>query len=436
MSSLGFLWAFDQLSRPGVAGCERYFRDPAVYRRGRSPLSLESGRPLAACDVVAVSISYELDFVHLVQMLHDGGIPSLAGKRSDHHPLVIAGGPLCRANPELLAPIADVVVCGDGEAGLECLMEQLARRDADRRSIIDSLAAAPGVVGDQAPQAYAAPASALPVVSTMFTPHSSLPGLLLAEVSRGCPRECTFCLGRRPNAPLRLAPADLVLERIPDQAPGLGIIGAAVGFHPALKELLRFAVDRGMGAGVSSLRAERVDEELAQLLRATGSRVLTVAADGASRRVRRAIRKEVAEAHLVQCAELARKSGFHALKVYVMVGLPEETEEDIREFVGLANQLHRVVPVVLSPAVFVPKKNTPLALASFGPVSRINNHLRLLQRECSAGIRMGRVSAREAAVHHLLARASRDDAPGLVDAALAGGRYRDFKAHGPTMAFD
>jgi radical SAM superfamily enzyme YgiQ (UPF0313 family) len=177
---------------------------------------------------------------------------------------------------------------------------------------------------------------------------------------------------------------------------------------------------------VSSLRADRLDAETVGLLAKTGCEVLTVAADGGSERLRQEIGKEVTEADLVRCAELARDAGMNALKVYAMVGLPGETEEDIRELALLANRLHRIRPVVLSLAVFVPKRFTPLAGAEFGPVGAVAERLRLLRRGCSGGVRLGRVSAREAAVEHWLSHATAADAEKIIAVARTPARVQDW----------
>jgi len=225
-----------------------------------------------------------------------------------------------------------------------------------------------------------------------------------------------------------MAQTQAVLERIPEGAPGIGLIGAALAFHKGLGELLEWAASSGRKAGVSSLRAERVDRECVELLKRTGSEVLTVALDGPSERVRAAIWKDVGEEDLVMCATLAREAGLHALKVYVMIGMPGEERCDVLELAALANRLNRILPVVLSVAVFVPKCGTPLESARFGPMARVSEHLQLLRRECSGGVRIGSVSPREAAIQCLVDHAGPEDGPKLVEVARRGASFSDYRS--------
>jgi radical SAM superfamily enzyme YgiQ (UPF0313 family) len=244
--------------------------------------------------------------------------------------------------------------------------------------------------------------------------------MTLVEVSRGCPKGCTFCLGRRDNAPLRMASADQVLAAVPPDTPGLGLIGAAISFHPELKRMLEWAARNGKRAGVSSLRADRLDRETVDLLKACGSEVLTVAADAASERLRAAVLKDVTEEDVIRAASMARQAGLHALKLYMMIGLPGEDDEDVAELAGLLNRLNAMVPVVLSLAVFVPKKRTPLAQAAFGPADEAARRIALLKKRCSGGIRFGNVSPRQAALECLLSHATVEDGALIAQAARDG----------------
>jgi len=231
-----------------------------------------------------------------------------------------------------------------------------------------------------------------------------------------------------------MAPAAAVIDAIPEDAPGVGLIGAAVGFYPALAELLEWAAATGRRAGVSSIRADRLDRGMVRLLKASGSEVLTVAADGPSERLRRAIRKDVAEEDLVRCAQHARKVEMNALKVYVMVGLPGEADDDIIELGSLANRLNRTIPTILSPSIFVPKRGTPLGNAPFTPIAVTSRRLRLLRRHLSGGVRVGRVSPREAALQYLVSHMTPTDGPALVDVARRGASFADWrKVFGPRL---
>lgn len=426
MGSLGFQWAWQQLNVPAVVSCERFLRivqDPTTSARqdrrsprgagvrwsggDPAPFSVETGRPLGGCDLHLASISYELDFVNLAGMLAAGGVEPERERRGPEEPALVIGGPLTRANPLPLGAMADVVVIGDGEPAVDALVRHIrAGGMTDASSVVQALRGVDGVwlpaLDAMPPPACEAGASCLPVVSAVSTPHSSFPDLTLVEISRGCPKSCTFCLGRKPdlvakgNPALRIASTESILSSLPADLKGVGIIGAALSYHPGLETILDWLARRELKAGLSSLRADRVTPELARLLKATGGEVLTVAADGISERVRSALRKDVAEQDMVRCAELGKEAGIHALKIYAMIGLPDETDDDVLEFAGLLNRLNTQLPVIASLSVFVPKKGTPLENAPFGPVDAVSARLQLLRRSCSGGIRFNRMSAREA----------------------------------------
>ena len=413
MASLGFIWAWEQLNRLAVVACERVFDEPECRGRNGIPVSLESGTPLASFDFIAVSISYELDLVRLVGLLGRAGIPPLCEDRDASFPPVIIGGPMTRSNPAPLAVLADVVVVGDGESALGTMVDALEEETADPiAQVMEKLGRLPSTLTRDRLECPAGleTADVLPVVAGHATPRSSFGDLLLAEISRGCPGPCTFCIGRAENAPLRSAPAQTVIDAVPDWAGGIGLISAAAGFHQELDRLLEWAASSGRRAGVSSLRADRLNAETVRLLRATGTDVLTVAADGASQRIRETIRKRVTESDLVRCAELAQHAGMKALKVYVMIGAPDEEDRDIHELCDMANRLSRSLPIIVSPAVFVPKMGTPLEHADFIGAKTAATRLKLLRSSCGARVTVGRVSPREAQIQYLLSHADRNEA--------------------------
>ena len=430
MASLGYLWLLDRLNESKVVRGERFFFGAPTLTPGREPESLESATPLRVCDLIAVSLSYELDVLNLIRILEEADIPPLACDREAEHPLVLIGGPLTRANIELLRPFGDAVVHGDGEPAMDALLESLRGGTTTKEGWLSVLKDAPGVViGDGDPGvAHCAGAEVLPVVSPMLAPECSLGNLLLVEVSRGCPQSCHFCIGRRQNSAMRWADTDTLLSKIPEWAPGLGIIGAAVSYHPGLKEMLRFAAQRELPVGLSSLRADKADAEIMGLLARTGSSVLTIAADGPSQAVRDRIEKRITEEDLLKAAALAGEAGLKSLKLYAIYGFPGETDDDLMELASLANTMNRSLPVTLSVNVLIPKKETPLESAPFVTVKEANRRFSVLKRNLSGGVRLNAESPKEAAMQTLLSHATRDDAPKLVELAHTRASAADWRA--------
>src|SRR5262249_30823905 len=155
------------------------------------------------------------------------------------------------------------------------------------------------------------------------------------------------------------------LDTIPDEARRVGLVGAAVTDHPKIAAIVGGIVESGREVGISSLRADRLDDELVSLLARGGYRTLTTASDGASERLRVMIERKTKEKHLVNAAELAKKHGMRALKLYEMIGLPTETDADVDELIRFSRALAEILPVALGVAPFVAKRNTPLDGAPF-----------------------------------------------------------------------
>jgi len=433
MSSLGYQTIYRMLNgRPGVAADRATLPD-----RGEPDqpfLTLERERPVSDYSVLAFSVAYELEIAGVIRCLELAGLPVLASERGPEAPLVVAGGPLTFSNPAPLAPFVDLVVLGEAE---ETLFELLAAAEehGDRRAdVTAALAGRPGFYvpdhdGGDVPPIAAADNSLLPARSQIITPNTELRSMFLTEAARGCSRGCAYCVMRRStNGGMRVVPAEEVLAGIPEHARRVGLVGAAVTDHPRIRQIVRRIVEEGREVGISSLRADRLDDELVALLVRGGYRTLTVAADGASQHLRDAIDRRTKEKHLLRAAELARAHGLSTLKVYMMVGLPDETEADIDELVRFTRELARIQPrVALGVAPFVAKRHTPLDGAPFAGVAAVDARLDRLRRGLRGAAEVRPTSARWAWVEYALAQGGPDAGLAVLDAVRAGGSFRSYR---------
>jgi len=430
MASLGFQWAWDRLAEGGLQ-CHRYLGSVRGERfdlpEAGPPLSLEGGLPLGHMDLVAISIAAEADLGPLVRMLDAAGIPPLRQHRRGGPP-VIAGGPLTRSNPSPLLALADVVVWGDGEAAMARLLEVAEGGLPDGEGLRAAMAGAPGVLLEE-PTAWTpwAEPDPLPVVARGTTPDCAFPGMRLVEPVRGCPRACAFCVCTRSAAPFRCLDAARALAAIPPEEPRVGLVGAGIGDWPALRPVLEALADRGTTVGVSSLRADRVDQGLLEALVRAGTRTITLALDGASDRLRTSVRKGITAASFLQAVEAARAAGACGVKVYAMVCLPGEEDADVDELAALLREASRRLGVVLALSPFVPKRGTPLEDAAFGPMPLLAARIDRLRRGLPRGVRLAQVSPREAWVEHALSHLRAERAEALLAGARAGGRYVDWR---------
>jgi len=431
MSSLGYQQIYRVLhAMPGVAA-DRAMQDV--------PRTLEHDQPLGNYPILAYSVAYELELAGVVDTLDTAKIPVLVKDRDARHPLIIGGGPLTFSNPAPMAPFFDVIILGEGEELIEELVTLARDVSYVRDRLWDALAGKPGyylphVHGEVVPPVAAVDDALLPARSVISTPNTELADMFMTEAARGCSRGCTYCVMRRStNGGMRIVPRARIIAGIPAGTRKVGLVGAAVTDHPDIAAVVRDVVDRGCQVGISSLRADKLTDELVGLLARGGYRTLTVAGDGASERMRRVVERSTKAEHLIRSAELAAVHRLHTLKVYMMLGVPSETDADVDELVQLSRELAAIHPrVAFGLAPFVAKRNTPLDGTAFAGIdvvesrlARLNNGLRAAG--LAAKVKVRPTSARWAWVEYMLAQGESNAGLAVMDAHRAGGTFAAYK---------
>jgi radical SAM superfamily enzyme YgiQ (UPF0313 family) len=435
MSSLGYQRIYRAIMDADGLACERVFLDDEAESsplEQTRPLTYESRRPLENFPVIAVSVAYELELAGLVAMLDAAKIPVFREDRNAEHPILLAGGPLTFSNPLPLGAIADAIVMGEAEAIVIDALRIL-ESDASRESKLDELSRLPHVFvpslhGDGLPLVAKVDDADLPAFSTIVTPHAVLSGMFLIETERGCSRACTYCVMRRStNGGMRVVPMDVILDRIPEDTKKVGLVGAAVSDHPKITQLVNHFADKGIDVGLSSLRPDRLNDDFVGALKRAGTRTLTTAMDGPSERLRESLNRKARVRHLQKCAEMARKHGMNGLKLYLMIGLPTETDADIDECVQFTTELSKVIPISLGIAPFCAKRNTPLDGQPFAGVDVVHDRLDRLKRGLKGRADVRSTSAKWAWVEYVLAQGGQAEGRAVVTATRAGGKYADYK---------
>jgi radical SAM superfamily enzyme YgiQ (UPF0313 family) len=319
---------------------------------------------------------------------------------------------------ELIATLADAI-----------------RDQPERGGLLAYLATLPGFYvpslhGERLPAIAAARNQRLPAYSQIRTAETELTNMFLIEPERGCHRGCTYCVMRRStNGGMRIVAPSRVLELIPADAQRVGLVGAAVTDHPGLPEILHGLVTAGREVGISSLRADRLTDEIVGLLKRGGYRTLTTASDGASERMRTIIDRKTKERHLLHAAQLCRDHGLKQLKLYMMLGLPGETMDDIDELARFSLELAAVAPrLALGIAPFVAKKNTPLDGSPFESIEIIDAKLTRLRARLRSRVTIRPTSAKWAFIEYRLAQGGFTAGLAAAAATRAGGRYADWRA--------
>lgn len=439
MSSLGYQQIYRTLhAMPGVAADRAMLPDEGTPR-DRLLLSLETGQPVGGYPVLAYSVAYELEIAGVVETLERANIPVLAADRDHRHPLVIAGGPLTFSNPAPLVPFFDVILVGEGEETVKELIELGREVGFHRERVWEALAGRPGyylphVHGETVPPVHQVSDELLPARSVIATPHTELADMFMTEAARGCSRGCTYCVMRRStNGGMRIVPREAIIAGIPAGTTRVGLVGAAVTDHPDIEAIVRDVVDGGREVGISSLRADKLTDELVGLLARGGYRTLTVAADGASERMRRVVERSTRASHLIDSAKLAAAHRLHTLKVYMMLGVPEETDADVDELVQLSKELAAIHPrIAYGLAPFVAKRNTPLDGAPFAGISLVESRLARLDKGLRAAglsdkVKVRPTSARWAWVEYMIAQGESKAGLAIMDAYRAGGSFAAYK---------
>jgi radical SAM superfamily enzyme YgiQ (UPF0313 family) len=365
MSNLGFQTVYRLLNAEDDIVCERFFLPPKQELAGmvaaRTPLlTLESQTEVGEFDVVAFSVSFEWDYVNVLTLLRLAGLPRYAAERHARHPLVVVGGAVTFVNPEPLAPFADVIVAGEGEVLVPGLRRAVAAA-SDRSDLLRLLAAErgfyvpslyePEYAGDGTLAGYRrasdAPADiALPVrkaalrtteavdppATSIFTPDTEFGSRFLVEVVRGCANLCRFCWAGYNYLPVRAFPTDRILELAAaarTHASRVGLVSIALCDHPDIERILARLLEMGYAISPASLRLDDLTEPIVRVLRDSGERSITIAPETGSDRLRRVINKTVTNDEILDRAELIFASGIENLKLYYMIGLPTETDEDL-----------------------------------------------------------------------------------------------------------
>ena len=364
MSNLGFQTVYRLFNEQDDVVCERVFLPPkqelSELLASRSPLlTLESQTPVGEFDVVAFSVSFEWDYVNVLTLLRLAGVPRYAAERGPHHPLVVVGGAVTFVNPEPLAPFADVVAAGEGEVLVPALdrafREATGRPDLLQRlsqergfyvpSFYDPQYGVDGALTGYVPAAGAG-AGPLPVrkaavratdaldppATSIFTPETEFGSRFLVEVVRGCANLCRFCWAGYNYLPVRSFPAERILALAAAARPHahrVGLVSIALCDHPEIDRILARLHEMGYGISPASLRLDDLTESIVGILRASGERSITIAPETGSDRLRRVINKTVTNDEILDRAELIFASGIENLKLYYMIGLPTETDEDL-----------------------------------------------------------------------------------------------------------
>lgn len=426
MSNLGLQTIYALLNRIEHVVCERAFLpdpgDERMFDPGSAPLfSLESQKRLAEFHVIAFSVSFENDYPNVLKMLALAGIPLLAENRSEREPLVIGGGISLTLNPEPMSDFIDLYLLGEAEESLPewaVRFEAMLRSGYSRRDILFALQR--DIEGVYVPSLYRVMYGEDQCISGRLASDAALPSRIkkrwirnidqflteqevaaadaelgtmhLTEVNRGCSRGCRFCAAGFAYRPARFRSEPLLLRSVIrglGEQKKIGLIGTAVSDHPDLKRICRQILEQSGQIAIGSLRLDRLDAEMLNLLQKGGVETVSLAPEAGSQRLRNMIRKGIDEQQILDAVAAVVAHGILNIRLYFMLGLPTETDADVDALIGLAANIkekalaaagrHSLRRLTISLNQFIPKAATPFQWCALECVQNVQKKIRRVE---------------------------------------------------------
>ena len=453
MSSLGFQTVYRLANQMETIACERIFL-PDHRQKNQQIRSLETGLSLDKFDIILFSISFENDFIHVIHLLEETGIPLRSSHRTPFHPLVVAGGVACFLNPEPIAPFMDLFLLGEAECLIEPFFKkfQKALSRSDFLSSLESdLAGAyvpsrhlpilHGDTGFNIPPAriqvqYLSRLDQVKTTTTIMSSGTAFQETFLIEILKGCPHGCRFCTAGFIYRPPRIYPKQTLFQAIDqakEKAQKIGLVSSAVLDHPDIQPICLYARNQGLKLSFSSLRADKLTDDIIEVLAESGVKTATIAPEAGSERMRNIINKHITQQDILKGVKNLVSKGIINLKLYFMIGLPFETDQDVHAIVCLAQEIKAVFlqvsqarkkigTITLSINPFIPKPFTPFQWSAMTSETTLKHRMDIIRQglKKTANVKINFESLREARHQALLSLGDRNTADILEQAVQYG----------------
>lgn len=434
MSNLGFQTIFNLLNQRNDTLCERAFLPdkidlPEYIRTNTSLFSLESQTPLKNFDIIAFSISFELDYLNVLKILTLAKLPLLSKER-DISPLIIAGGATCFLNPEPLADFIDLFILGEGEEILPDFIDKYKEeKSSSKDRVLDNLSKAKGIYvpslfnihytqkggilkieGEKSNlnRAFIKDINNSCNYSSIITKHMELKNQFLLEITRGCTQGCRFCLTGSIYRPFRFKEKEIVLSQAKSALKytnKIGLVGPNICDHPDIEDICHELAKIGFKISTSSLKSISLSKEL---IHSFSQNTITIAPECGNDKLRLSLNKDIANEDIIDC--LRELKAISKLKLYFIIGLPQESMEDIEALINFVNKIKELQPsrkIILSINPFISKPYTALQWLDMEDEDTLQARIDLLKKHLKGNIRLSFESIKWSTLQGIFARGDR-----------------------------